>query len=146
MLGRLCGEKGNQARLGAVPSALGSLHVLLPPPSLVSSCFCSGLSSAVTALWGSLRVSCKQNDEGRSEAWSPERVHQGVETVRSPATHWTLMLKPGLGSEGVTEKLRLILVSRTKFLCPLPSAPWARLQRRAGTAQQGQQGPEATGE
>lgn len=38
--------------------------------------------------------------------------------MRSPATHWTLMLKPGLGSEGVTEKLCLILVSRTKFLCP----------------------------
>ena len=27
-----------------------------PAPSLVSSCFCSGLSSAVTALWGSLRA------------------------------------------------------------------------------------------
>lgn len=40
--------------------------------------------------------------------------------MRSPATHWTLMLKPGLGSEGVTEKLCLILVSRTKFLCPPP--------------------------
>ena len=63
--------------------------------------------------------------------------------MRSPATHWILvlqrepgdpngpgasaeMLTPSLGSGVVTETLRLILVSRTRFLCH--PAPWARLQ------------------
>lgn len=80
--------------------------------------------------------------------------------MRSPAAHWILvlqrepgdpkrpgssaeMLTPSLGSGGVTEKLHLIPVSRTRFLCR--PAPWARLQCRAGTAQQEQQDLEAMG-